>query len=104
MAIYDVINEKAVLEKSLVQGSGEGIYYMLEGPQEGGQCEEGEGEGGMVEVIVRGEYHPLEEEGGGEGLTYEVPIPTSMAPAQPATQQVAETVLHTAAQVTGHKQ
>ena len=62
---------------------------MLEGPQEGGQCEEGEGGGGMdCEELEEGEYHLLGE--GGEGLTYEVPIPTIPAPAQPATQQVTE--------------
>ena len=68
---------------------------MLEGPQEGGQCEEGEGERGMVvgdyEEMEEGEYYLLEEEGGGEGLTYEVPIPTIPAPAQPATQQMTDT-------------
>ena len=64
---------------------------MLEGPQEGGQCEEGKGGGGMdYEEMEEGEYHLLGEEGEGEGLTYEVPIPTIPAPAQPATQQVAE--------------
>ena len=53
---------------------------MLEGPQEGGQCEEGKGGGGMVvgdgEEMEEGEYHLLGEAGEGEGLTYEVPIPT----------------------------
>ena len=61
---------------------------MLEGPQEGGQCEEGEGGGGMgYEELEEGEYHLLGEEGGGEELTYEVPISTIPAP---ATQQVTE--------------
>ena len=68
---------------------------MLEGPQEGGQCEEGKGGGGMVvgdyEEMEEGEYYLLGEEGGGEGLTYEVPIPTIPAPVQPATQQMADT-------------
>ena len=46
---------------------------MLEGPQEGGQCEEG----GDYEELEEGEYHLLGEVvEGGEGLTYEVPIPT----------------------------
>ena len=56
---------------------------MLEGPQEGGQCEEGKGGGGMVagdyEELEEGEYHLLEEVEGGERLTYEVPIPTISA-------------------------
>ena len=65
---------------------------MLEGSQEGGQCEEGKGGGGMVvgdyEEMEEGEYYLLGEEGGGEGLTYEEPIP---APAQAATQQMTDT-------------
>ena len=71
---------------------------MLEGPQEGGQCEEGKGGGGMVagdyEEMEEGEYHLLGEEGGGEGLTYEVPIPTISAPAQPASKQEYSTLQH----------
>ena len=67
---------------------------MLEGPQEGGQCEEGEGGGGGgmgYEEQEEGEYHLLGEVGGGEGQTYEVPIPTIPAPAHPATQQMTDT-------------
>ena len=66
------------------QGADEKVYHVLEGPQEE---ERGENE--------EGEYYLLGEEGGGEDLTYEVPIPTIPAPAQPATQQVAETMEYT---------
>ena len=52
------------------------MYHVLEGPQEE---ERGENE--------EGEYYLLGEVEGGEGLTYEVPIPTIPAPAQPATQR-----------------
>ena len=64
---------------------------MLEGSQEGGQCEEEKGGGGKdCEELEEGEYHLLGEVGEGEELTYEVPIPTIPAPAQPATQKVTE--------------
>ena len=55
------------------------MYHVLEGPQEEERRENEEGE-----------YSLLGEVEGGEGLTYEVPIPTIPAPAQPAIQQVAE--------------
>ena len=87
MAIYDVIDEKAILGEApptQAKTGGEGIYRVLEGPQEG---DEGKGEGGK-------DYEELEdhllEVGGGEGLTYDVPIPTIPAAAQPVTQQVTE--------------
>ena len=52
---------------------------------------EGKGGGGMdCEELEEGEYHLLGEVGEGEGLIYEVPIPTILAPAHQATQQVTE--------------
>ena len=77
-ATYDVIDMTSA--PSQPQGAEERVYHVLEGPQE----ERGENE--------EGEYYLLGVEGG-EGLTYEVPIPTIPAPAQPVTQQVAETII-----------
>ena len=51
----------------------ERVYQVMEGSQEGRDG---------------GEYQMLEEVG--EGQTYEVPVSTIPAPAQPATQQVDE--------------
>ena len=80
-ATYDVIDMTSA--PSQPQGAEERVYHVLEGPQE----ERGENE--------EGEYYLL-----GEGLTYEVPIPTIPAPAQPASDR-AHGVLQAAAQVTG---